>query len=91
MLFYHLINLMFRDNVPTIHTASWPLAATLFEGEIAAGPVPTLFATDPDAAGEAIKDDPIKAHWDCNKLAKVFLAAEEVALKDALAVMKKPR
>ena len=67
MLFYHLINLMFRDNVPTIHTASWPLAATLFEGAIAAG------------------------HWDCNKLAKVFLAAEEVALKDALAVMKKPR
>ena len=83
--------MLHRDNVPTIHAQTWPLAATLFEGEVAGGPVPTLFATDTDAALEAIKDDPIKAHWDCNKLAKLFLAAEEVNLKDATAVLKKPR
>ena len=40
----------FSDNVPTIYINTWPLSATLFDGEIAGGAVPTLFASDEVAA-----------------------------------------
>ena len=82
---------MCRDNVPTIHLETWPVNATLFEGDIAGGPVPTLFSSDVEAASDAISKEVAKAHWDVNKLAKVFIAAESVTLKEALGIIKKPR
>ena len=77
--------------MPSIHLKTWPTSATLFEGEVAAGPVPTLFATDVDAATAAISADVARAHWDINKLAKLFLVAESLSMKEALNIMKKPR
>ena len=77
--------------MPTIHINTWPLSATLFDGEIAGGPVPTLFATDEAAALDGISSDLGKAHWDLSKLNKVFFTSESIYLKEALALLKKPR
>ena len=77
--------------MPTIHINTWPLSATLFGGEIAGGPVPTLFASDEAAALNGVNSDLEKAHWDVNKLSKVFFISESVYLKEALALLKKPR
>ena len=77
--------------MPTIHINTWPLSATLFNGEVAGGVVPVLFATDEAAALDSITSDLAKAHWDVNKLNKVFFISESINLKEALALIKKPR
>ena len=82
---------MFSDNVPAIMLDAKSLAANLFEGEVMGGLIPTLFADDPTAAELAIKADTSRAHWDINKLAKVFMVLEDISLKDAARVLKKPR
>ena len=74
--------------MPTIHINTWPLSATLFNGEVAGGVVPVLFATDEAAALDSITSDLAKAHWDVNK---VFFISESINLKEALALIKKPR
>ncbi len=61
-----------RDNLPTVETKAWHLHAHLFDGDVAAGPVPLLFAADPAAAGEALLADPAKAHFDLMKVSFVF-------------------
>ena len=77
--------------MPTIDINTWPLSATLFDGEVAGGVVPVLFATDEAAALDSISSDLAKAHWDVNKLNKVFFISESINLKEALALIKKPR
>ena len=64
--------------MPTIHINTWPLSATLFDGEVAGGVVPVLFATDEAAALDSITSDLAKAHWDVNKLNKVFFISESI-------------
>ncbi len=43
-----------RDNVPTICLAQWPMEATLWDGDVIAGPVPTLFTEEVEAGRKAI-------------------------------------
>ena len=80
-----------RDNVPTIKLGEWGLDCNLWDGDILAGPVPTLFADTPDVAADALKSDHGKAHYDLNRLHRVFYGTEGIDLKEALALMKKPR
>jgi len=71
--------------------SNWPISASMFDGDVAAGPVPSLFSDDPEATTRAISGNPAKAHHDVQKLAKVFLAGETVRLSDCSALLKKPR
>ncbi len=82
---------MYRDTTPTIKLRSWPVNAALFDGEVAAGLVPTLFAPDPEAASAAISANRLKAHYDVNKLNKVLFMPEHLQLKEALHLLKKHR
>lgn len=82
---------MFRDNIPTQLVESWPLSCSLFDGDVLAGPVPTLFAEDEETAREAITADPNKAHADIQRIHRVFLMPEHVDLETATALIKKPR
>ena len=75
--------------MPTIHINTWPLSATLFDGEVAGGVVPVLFATDEAAALDSISSDLAKAHWDVNKLNKVFFISRPSRVGDALALRTK--
>jgi hypothetical protein len=77
--------------VPTIGVATWPAEARLFAGEDTAGPVPTLFTEDIDAASEAIMGNARRAHQDMQRLMRMFLMPELVSLEEALPLIKKPR
>jgi hypothetical protein len=81
----------YRDNVPTIKLGEWPLLCNMWDGEILAGPVPTLFADTPDVDAHSLKSDMGKAHYDLNRLHRVFVGHEHIELKEALALVKKPR
>jgi len=68
-LIYSNINFVHlcRDNVPTVLLISWPISASMFDGDDAAGPVPSLFCDDPDAAKEAIAASVAKATTMCRR------------------------
>ena len=80
-----------RDNIPTIRLGSWPLNASMFDGEFTAGPCPVLFSPDIEASTAALAADIPKSHSDLQRLSKAFFCHEDVTLKDALALVKKPR
>ena len=81
----------FSDNLPTMVLKSWDLDVSLFDGDIMAGPIPTLFSDDCAASLSAIIADPLKGHWDLMKIARCFLATEALTLQEALAFVKKPK
>ena len=70
---------------------SWPVNADMFDGELLAGPIPMLFSEDMDSSQANITADPLKSHWDMSKISKCFFMPECLPLKDALAIIKKPR
>ena len=79
------------DNIPTIRLAAWPLEGDFFDGDVAAGPVPTLFSQEPEVTSQAINDNTARAHSDLQRLAKVFFIMEAISLPDCPALLKKPR
>jgi len=81
----------FSDNLPTMVLKSWDLDVSLFDGDIMAGPIPTLFSDDCAASLSAILADPLKGHWDLMKIARCFLTTEALTLQEALAFVKKPK
>jgi len=80
-----------RDNIPCLIVGTWDLNAQLFDGDVAAGLVPTLFAEDSDAAIKAINADPLKIHGDIQKINRLLFTPEGLSLKDAISLLKKPR
>jgi hypothetical protein len=81
----------FRDNVPVIWLATWDVGAKMFDGEIAAGPVPTIFSEDILATQEALASNYQRAHQDLQRAMKAFYMPELIGLDEALALVKKPR
>jgi len=63
----------------------------MWDGDVIAGPVPTFFADAPEEAMENLKSDLAKAHWDLNRLYKVFFSPEHIDAKEAQDLVKKPR
>jgi len=63
----------------------------MFDGDEAAGLIPTLFAEDIEAARTAINSDVIKAHYDVNKLNRVLIMPEHLLMREALQLLKKNR
>ena len=70
---------------------AWPLEADLFDGDQLAGPVPSLFSEDPDAALVGLLGDSLKCHWDLSKIKRTFFMPETITLTEAVAAAKKPR
>jgi hypothetical protein len=73
--------------MPVIDLARWPLEAALFDGDAAAGPIPTIFSEDPEATRSALEAGAAKAHHDLQRVAK----AKTVSLEDAINIVRKPR
>jgi hypothetical protein len=48
---------LYRDSVVTVSISEWDLTCNLFDGETAAGPVPRLFAANPEEAHAALVSD----------------------------------
>jgi len=53
--------------------------------------IPTLFAEDPEAARTAISADPVKAHYDINRINRAFIMPEHLLMREALQLLKKNR
>ncbi len=88
---YLTISPFYRDNIPTIRLASWPLSCEMFDGDLIAGPVPTMFAEDPEVTKDALKADIYRAHFDMAKFERVFLQPEHVDLGEAFEIVNEPR
>ena len=89
----HNINkyINFSDNIATVLLKSWDMDSTLFDGELLAGPVPTLFSDNIETSSNNVMADPLKFHWDMAKICKCFLMHETISVEEALAYAKKPR
>jgi len=85
------ISFTFRDNIPTVHLRSWSLKCTTFDGDKAAGLVPTLFAADPEGILATLDRSWIGLQHDVVKLNKVIFSPEGVSLKESHGLLKKPR
>ena len=73
---------IYSDNLPTVLIKSWPLEADLSDGDQLAGPVPSLYSHDPDASLAGITSDPLKSHWNLQKISKSFFMAETVTVAE---------
>jgi hypothetical protein len=68
-----------------------PLCTNMFDGEIAAGPIPILFSEDTRASLEGLNTNAQKAHQDIQHLEKVFFMPEYIDVEEAINLVKKPR
>ncbi len=69
---------LFRDAVVTVSIAEWDLTCNLFDGETALGPVPRLFAANPDEAHAALISDEARAFRDLQRIMAKFLVPENI-------------
>ena len=65
--------------------------ATLFDGDLMAGPFPTLFSEDEDATLASLVAEPCKAHWDLMKIQRAFFMPENIDIGETLDLLRKPK
>ena len=71
---------------------SWPLKASHFDEELAAGLMLTLFAEEPDSANISFNKDLVKAHSDISKISPILFVAEHASLIEAQGLLtRRPR
>ena len=49
---------LMEDNVAVVQIYSWPIQGTVFDGQIARGPVPVFFSEDPVLTARCLDDNP---------------------------------
>ena len=82
---------MFSNNLPVINIMAWPLNVECFDSDLMKGPVPTLFAEDPDLALPAIQSNLTKVQADLAKLLHIFFIPETHEPLAAVKLLKNPR
>jgi hypothetical protein len=82
---------LFSDNVPAVNIGSWPLEVSMFDGDLMAGPVVSLFAEDIEEARRNVTSNPQRAHGDLQRVMRAFFMPETILPEDAQAIIKKPR
>jgi hypothetical protein len=80
-----------KDSIAAVTLATFPVLCDLFDGNIGAGPVPTLFSADPDGTVEKMKGNPRAAHQICQALATRLLTLEQLSGAKALELGLNPR
>jgi hypothetical protein len=79
------------DNLAVVVLASFPLEVDMFDGDLAAGPVPLFFSSKPEETLAKISSRPSAAHNLCQALAGRFLITEGLTSKEAVSLDGKPR
>jgi hypothetical protein len=74
-----------------VDLVGWQMNCAMFDGDLAAGPIPTLFSEDCNSSLENLKINVKKAHHDLQRAAKAFLMPELLTLEEATLLIKKPR
>jgi len=83
--------LLRADNVPAIQVHAWPLRCAMFDGVVAAGPVPILYTDSPVEDAKTIEDSPPDMLRVLSSLCRQFIRPEIIGWNEAVAVVKKPR
>ncbi len=69
----------------------WDIHASMFDNDVAAGLVPTIFAEDPDTTTTNMNKDLARLHGDIMKMNRIFFSPEVVTVTEAASLFKKPR
>ncbi len=77
--------------MPTVLLAEWDLQADYFDGATLSGPVPRLFASQPDEARTALQSDPAKAFKDLQRIHSRLFIAENIPASEAWSFVGNPR
>jgi hypothetical protein len=79
------------DYVPTILLDTWPLEANMWDGDVLAGPVPTVFAEVVEEAAANMEKNIARTHSDFSRFGRLLGVVEHVEMDKALALLRKPR
>ncbi len=82
---------MFSDAVATVLLSEWHLDSDYFDGTTVSGPVPRLFANNPEEALTAIQRDPAKAFKDLQRIYTRFFITENIPASEAWTYVGNPR
>ena len=63
----------------------------MWDGDVIAGPVPTMFADDAEAAAANLLKEVRKTHGDLQRFSRLFGVVEHMDIDKAVALLKKPR
>ncbi len=85
------VPLLFSDGVPTVLAAEWDTSTAMFDGEMARGPVPRLFATNPAEAKDNLSSDPAHAHKDLQRIMSRITINENIPAHAAFELVLNPR
>jgi hypothetical protein len=77
--------------VASVLLAEWPVTTEYFDGATVSGPVPRLFATNPDEALEALNGDPVKAFKDLQRIFSRLFMTENIPPAEAWDFVGNPR
>jgi hypothetical protein len=77
--------------VASVLLAEWPVTMEYFDGATVSGPVPRLFATNPDEALEALNGDPAKAFKDLQRIFSRLFVTENIPPAEAWDFVGNPR
>jgi hypothetical protein len=77
--------------VPTVLLAEWDLHTDYFDGATLSGPVPRLFAAQPNEARTALRSDPAKAFKDLQRIHSRLFIAENIPATEAWSFVGNPR
>jgi hypothetical protein len=80
-----------EDNLAVVVLTSFPVETNLFDGGRAAGPVPTLFSSNPADTVQRLKASPEMAHQLCQALASRLLSTEMLSAVEAWEIGAVPR
>ncbi len=82
---------MCSDAVPTVMAAEWNAHSPMFDGESAKGPVPRLFALNPDEAKANLNLDPERAFRDLQRIFTRLAVTENVPHHSSFELVLAPR
>ncbi len=77
--------------MPAVLLAEWDLQTDYFDGATLSGPVPRLFASQPDEARTALQSDPAKAFKDLQRIHSRLFIAENIPATEAWSFVGNPR
>jgi hypothetical protein len=77
--------------VPAVLLAEWDLHTDYFDGATLSGPVPRLFAAQPDKARTALRSDPAKAFKDLQRIHSRLFITENIPATEAWSFVGNPR
>jgi hypothetical protein len=77
--------------LPTVLLAEWDLHTDYFNGATLSGPVPRLFAAQPDEARTTLWSNPAKAFKDLQRIHSRLFIAENIPATEAWSFVGNPR